>query len=65
LGIDLSLHADKIFGLYKKFHLHTEGKGMGLYMVKTQVEILGGKISVKSEKNKGVEFLIEFTVPEN
>lgn len=65
LGIDLVAHGDKIFGLYKKFHLHTEGKGMGLYMVKTQVGILDGKISVKSEKNKGVEFLIEFTTPDN
>ena len=32
---------------------------MGLFMVKTQVEALGGKISVKSEQNKGTEFLIE------
>lgn len=62
LGIDMSSHADKVFGLYKKFHMHTDGKGMGLYMVKTQVEILGGKISLKSEVNKGVEFLIEFSL---
>lgn len=65
LGIDMSSHADKVFGLYKKFHMHTEGKGMGLYMVKTQVEILGGKISLKSEVNKGVEFLIEFSLADS
>ncbi|TND10248.1 MAG: PAS domain-containing protein [Bacteroidetes bacterium] len=59
LGIDLEAQGNKIFGLYKKFHFHTEGKGMGLYMVKTQVETLGGKISVKSKLNHGTEFLVE------
>lgn len=33
---------------------------MGLYMVKTQVEILGGKISVQSQVGKGTEFTIAF-----
>lgn len=60
LGIDMETNGNKVFGLYKKFHSHAEGKGMGLYMVKTQVEILGGKISVKSAVNKGTEFVIEF-----
>jgi signal transduction histidine kinase len=60
LGIDMEVHKDKIFGLYKKFHMHKEGKGMGLYMVKTQVEILGGTISIKSEVNKGTEFVLDF-----
>jgi PAS domain S-box-containing protein len=60
-GIDLQRHGEKIFGLYKRFHsLDTEGKGMGLYMVKTQVETLGGTIAVTSEVNKGTEFKIEF-----
>jgi PAS domain S-box-containing protein len=60
LGIDLKKRGGQVFGLYKRFHSHTEGKGMGLYMVKAQVETLGGKISVESEVNKGTEFRIEF-----
>jgi PAS domain S-box-containing protein len=60
LGIDLSKYHDQVFGLYKRFHPETEGKGIGLFMVKTQVEILGGKISVNSQPNKGTEFRIEF-----
>jgi PAS domain S-box-containing protein len=60
LGIDMSTNGDKLFGLYRKFHPHIEGKGMGLYMVKTQVEILGGSIRVASEVNKGTEFSIAF-----
>ncbi|WP_165940167.1 PAS domain S-box protein [Dyadobacter psychrotolerans] len=62
LGIDLNKKADQIFGLYKRFHHHVEGKGMGLFMVKTQVEMLGGTISVNSEVNLGTTFLIEFNV---
>ena len=58
LGIDLEKKGEQLFGLYKRFHFHTEGKGMGLYMVKTQVERLGGKISVESEINKGTIFTI-------
>ncbi len=62
LGLDMKTKCDKIFGLYNRFHSHVEGKGMGLFMVKTQVESLGGKISIASELNKGTEFTIEFEV---
>lgn len=60
LGIDLARKSDQIFGLFKRFHSHIEGKGMGLYITKTQVEILGGSISVESQVNKGTVFKIEF-----
>lgn len=60
LGLDLDKKGDKIFRLYQRFHNHVEGKGMGLFMVKTQVEAIGGKISVNSEPLKGTEFTIVF-----
>ncbi len=60
LGIDLTKRGGEVFGLYKRFHSHTEGKGMGLFMVKTQVETLGGTITVKSQVNEGTEFKVEF-----
>ncbi|MES2702106.1 MAG: PAS domain S-box protein [Bacteroidota bacterium] len=60
MGIDLKQKGEQVFGLYKRFHQHAEGKGMGLYMVKTQVETLGGKISIESEVNKGTIFTITF-----
>jgi len=60
LGIDLKKNGADVFGLYKRFHSNIEGKGMGLFMVKTQVEALGGKISVQSAENEGSEFKIEF-----
>lgn len=60
LGIDLQRQRDKVFGLYKRFHVHVEGKGMGLFMVKTQVESLGGRVSVESTVNQGTVFTIDF-----
>lgn len=65
MGIDLNMHGDKLFGLYNRFHNHSEGKGMGLFMVKTQVETLGGTIGVVSEVNAGTEFVIEFDCTKN
>lgn len=62
LGIDLQCYGEQLFGLYKRFHTHIEGKGMGLFMVKTQLETLGGNISVTSTVNEGCEFLIVFPV---
>lgn len=60
MGIDLAAHGSKLFGLYKRFHPeHAEGKGLGLFMTKMQVEALGGKISVESEVNQGTRFTIE------
>ncbi|MGZ3756795.1 MAG: sensor histidine kinase [Mucilaginibacter sp.] len=62
MGIDLDKNAGHVFGLYRRFHTNVEGKGMGLYMVKTQVETLGGKIGIKSATNAGASFTIEFVV---
>jgi len=58
LGIDMAKHRDYLFNLYKRFHFHVEGKGMGLYLVKTQVEALGGRIEVESKVNEGTTFSI-------
>jgi signal transduction histidine kinase len=58
LGIDLPAYEKKLFTLYKRFHSHVEGKGMGLYLVKTQVEALGGKIEVNSQVNHGTTFKV-------
>jgi|GEM_PF-3574778 len=60
IGIDLEKHQNKIFGLYHKFHTQVEGKGVGLYMVKTQVNLLGGSIKVESTPNVGTYFIITF-----
>ena len=60
LGIDLKLHGPKVFGLYKTFHGHKDAHGVGLFLVKTQVESQGGTISVESMPGKGTTFKIFF-----
>lgn len=57
-GIDLAKNGNQLFGLYKRFDSTVEGKGMGLFMVKTQIEELGGSINVSSELMKGTAFTI-------
>jgi PAS domain S-box-containing protein len=62
-GIDLEKNGQHLFGLYKRFDTTVEGKGMGLFMVKTQVEVLGGTIRIESEPNTGTEFIMQFNMP--
>ncbi|WP_428329296.1 PAS domain S-box protein [Mucilaginibacter sp.] len=57
-GIDLKRNEAMLFGLYQRFDQTVEGRGLGLYMVKTQVESLGGTIKVDSELDKGTVFTI-------
>ncbi len=58
LGIDMEAHGDKLFTLYGRFHSHVDGKGLGLYLVKTHVMAMGGRIEVSSEPGKGPTFAI-------
>jgi signal transduction histidine kinase len=58
LGMDLAKYEDKLFKLYSRFHTHVEGKGMGLYLVKTQVAALGGKIEAIGNEDDGMTFKV-------
>lgn len=60
LGIDLDKYGDKIFGMYKTFHNREDAKGFGLYLIKNQIEAMGGSITVQSEVDKGTTFNVYF-----
>ncbi|MEE1962098.1 PAS domain-containing sensor histidine kinase [Allomuricauda taeanensis] len=61
IGMELSPEKErKIFNMYGRLSGATEGKGLGLYLVKTQVEAMNGKIGVESEKEVGTTFTIHF-----
>jgi len=45
----------------KKNITHVSGRGIGMYAVKEMIDNFGGKISIKSEKDKGSTFTV--TVP--
>ncbi|MCB0442954.1 MAG: PAS domain-containing protein, partial [Flavobacterium sp.] len=60
IGIDLDKNKDKIFGLYQRFHNYPDSKGLGLYLVKSQIEAMGGSIEVESQVGKGTQFTLTF-----
>jgi len=60
LGIDLNSYKDKLFDPYTRFHLHVEGRGIGLFLVKTHIESVGGSIELDSTPNEGTVFKIFF-----
>jgi signal transduction histidine kinase len=49
--------------MFKRFHAHVEGTGIGLYIVKRVVENGGGRIEVASEEGKGTTFTLYFREP--
>lgn len=59
LGIDLDLHKNKIFGMYKTFHDVQNANGLGLYITKNQIDYLGGDITVESKVDVGSSFYIK------
>ncbi len=62
IGIDLARHGAKIFGMNQRFTDRPDSKGIGLFMTKTQIESMNGKISVGSEPNVGSTFTIQFAL---
>ena len=63
IGINMQKFGHKVFGLYQRFHNNIDGKGLGLYIIKSQVEAMDGKIDVQSVENEGTTFKISFYDP--
>ena len=60
LGMDMERFGDKLFGLHKTFHDHDQARGVGLFLIKTQIETMGGSVHAESEVGKGSVFIIHF-----
>jgi PAS domain S-box-containing protein len=60
IGIDQS-HKAKIFDMFYRATTHSNGSGLGLYIAKSMIEKINGKISVESTLHKGTTFLL--TIP--
>jgi signal transduction histidine kinase len=65
IGFDYLQYREKLFRLYNRFHSHVSGKGMGLYIVKSHVDMLDGTIQVESEPRKGAKFTIRIPLKES
>lgn len=57
LGLTDSQQAS-LFALFRRFHSHVEGSGLGLYTIKKIVENLGGRVEVRSELGVGSTFSV-------
>ncbi|WP_169788161.1 PAS domain-containing protein [Rufibacter tibetensis] len=60
LGMNLELHGPKIFQMFKRFHNHVEGSGLGLYILNRIVQKNGGRIELESQVDQGTTFTIYF-----
>jgi signal transduction histidine kinase len=60
IGINLNRHGENVFKLYKRFHRNISGKGIGLFLVKSQLEALDATITIESKENIGTTFKIYF-----
>ncbi|MFN3405384.1 MAG: PAS domain-containing protein [Cytophagaceae bacterium] len=62
-GLGLSpTNQQKVFQMFKRFHDHVEGSGIGLYIVKRIIDNIGGRIELESEEGKGTTFKVFFPV---
>lgn len=60
IGIDLRKNGEKLFGMYKTFNNNPDSKGIGLFLVKNQVDAMGGTIKAESKLHEGTAFIIHF-----
>jgi signal transduction histidine kinase len=60
LGMDLIKNKDRLFKLGNVFHNHPDAKGFGLYIIKTQVEAMKGRMWAESVPDGGSVFFLEF-----
>ncbi len=58
LGIDMEKYGSKLFGMYQTFHGNKDARGIGLFIIKNQIEAMGGKIKVKSKVGKGTTWKV-------
>ena len=59
LGLDESKQK-KLFTMFKRFHDHVEGTGIGLYLIKRIITNAGGKVEVESQPGVGSTFKVYF-----
>jgi signal transduction histidine kinase len=64
-GLGLTAHQQaSLFALFRRFHNHVDGSGLGLYTVKKIAENLGGRVEVQSELNVGSTFWVYVPSPD-
>lgn len=65
IGFESANFEDKIFEPFQKFHAHADGKGLGLFLIKSQINAMGGKIKLWSKPNMGIRITINLPATVN
>ncbi|MEJ8801190.1 PAS domain-containing protein [Pontibacter sp. H249] len=60
IGLDLNKHQNKLYQMFKRFHNHVNGSGLGLYIVNRLLTNNGGHINITSNLNEGTTFYLYF-----
>lgn len=63
-GIDTKRHGQKLFNMNFRLRQDIEGKGMGLFLSKHQIEAMNGSIELESELGNGSTFYLNFPKPQ-
>lgn len=58
IGFESADFEDKIFEPFQKFHISSDGKGLGLFLIKSQISAMGGEVKLWSKPNMGIELII-------
>jgi signal transduction histidine kinase len=58
-GIPLEIQKE-IFSMFKRGHSYSSGSGLGLYIVKSALDVMHGKITIIPKTTPGTLFRIEF-----
>jgi PAS domain S-box-containing protein len=59
MGMDAQ-QLSKLFSMFRRFHSHVEGTGVGLFMIKRMIENFGGSIEAQSTPDVGTTFKVTF-----
>lgn len=60
-GIDIDRHSIDLYKMYKTFHNDPtiRTRGLGIFSLKNQIEMMGGKIKIEGEKDSGFKVTLE------
>lgn len=60
-GMDLKTQGERLLGLYGRLHADVSGRGMGLYLLKSRLNVLGATLEIESEPGQGSCFRLHFS----
>jgi signal transduction histidine kinase len=60
IGFNSTKYADKLFKPFTRFNNQREGRGLGLYLMKIQMEMMGGGIELISHIDVGTKITLQF-----